>query len=150
MQIHLKQIVPIPLKDKFAKRSSAVWNCDIQFSKGQWIKIKAPSGTGKTTFVHIIYKLRADYEGSVLWNNKDLKQITENDLAQMRQDFPRERHVRFDARNWLCRQSRLLTTHVALDPDAHRTRSSTAQSTSSAGSELALTMGPLGDKLFKR
>ena len=85
MQIALQQIVPIPLKDKFVKRSSGVWNQPLQFSKGEWIKIKAPSGTGKTTLVHILYKLRSDYEGTVSWNGKDLKEITGNNLAQMRQ-----------------------------------------------------------------
>jgi ABC-type lipoprotein export system ATPase subunit len=85
MQIELKQIVPIPLKDKFAKRGSDVWNSHMQFSKGEWIKIKAPSGTGKTTFVHIIYKLRYDYEGTVLWSDKDLKEINGDTLAKMRQ-----------------------------------------------------------------
>lgn len=85
MQIALQQIVPIPLKDKFAKRGSDIWNRTIQFSKGEWIKIKAPSGTGKTTLVHILYKLRSDYEGRVTWNGKDLKQISGNSLAEMRQ-----------------------------------------------------------------
>ncbi|MEP7319120.1 MAG: ATP-binding cassette domain-containing protein [Panacibacter sp.] len=85
MQIALQQIVPIPLKDKFARRGSDVWNQTLTFSKGAWIKIKAPSGTGKTTLVHILYKLRGDYEGSITWNNTDLRQITGNSLAQMRQ-----------------------------------------------------------------
>ncbi len=85
MQIQLQQIVPIPLKDKFAKRGSAIWNQQLQFNNGEWIKIKAPSGTGKTTFTHLIYKLRNDYEGTISWNNKDLRTITGNDLAQMRQ-----------------------------------------------------------------
>ena len=85
MQINLEQIIPIPLKDKFAKRGSAIWNQQLQFNKGEWIKIKAPSGTGKTTFTHLIYKLRSDYEGTISWNNKDLRTITGNDLAQMRQ-----------------------------------------------------------------
>jgi ABC-type lipoprotein export system ATPase subunit len=85
MQLELKQIVPTPLKDKFAKRNSDIWNRHLQFSKGEWVKIKAPSGTGKTTFVHIIYKLRYDYEGAVLWNKKDLKEINGDALAKMRQ-----------------------------------------------------------------
>jgi ABC-type lipoprotein export system ATPase subunit len=85
MQIELKQIVPVPLKDKFAKRDSDLWNRHLKFSNGEWIKIKAPSGTGKTTFVHIIYKLRYDYEGTVLWSNKDLHEINGDALAQMRQ-----------------------------------------------------------------
>lgn len=85
MQLELKQIVPIPLKDKFSKRGSDIWNNNLHFSKGEWVKIKAPSGTGKTTFIHIIYKLRHDYEGTVLWNNNELKQISGDELAQIRQ-----------------------------------------------------------------
>ena len=85
MQLALQQIVPIPLKEKFSKRGSDIWNKNLQFQKGEWVKIKAPSGTGKTTFIHIIYKLRHDYEGNVLWNNNDLKKLHGDSLAQMRQ-----------------------------------------------------------------
>lgn len=85
MQLELKQIVPVPLKDKFSKRGSDIWNNHLQFLRGEWIKIVAPSGTGKTTFIHIIYKLRSDYEGTVAWNNKDVRTITGDALAEMRQ-----------------------------------------------------------------
>lgn len=85
MQIELKQLVPIPLKDKFSKRTSDIWNTHALFNQGEWIKIKAPSGTGKTTLTHILYKLRSDYEGQVLWDGKDLKTIEDTALAHMRQ-----------------------------------------------------------------
>jgi len=85
MQIELKQVVPVPLKDKFMQRTSDVWNRNVIFKQAEWTKIKAPSGTGKTTLIHILYKLRNDYEGSVLWDNKDLRNIDEAQLAQMRQ-----------------------------------------------------------------
>ncbi|MGI8952837.1 MAG: ATP-binding cassette domain-containing protein [Chitinophagaceae bacterium] len=85
MQIEIRQLVPIPLKEKFLQRGSEVWNKHIFFQEEEWIKIKAPSGTGKTTLVHILYKLRNDYEGKVLWNNIDLKNIEGNELAQLRQ-----------------------------------------------------------------
>lgn len=85
MQIELKQLVPVPLKDKFSKRTSGIWNTQAVFSQGEWIKIKAPSGTGKTTLTHILYKLRNDYEGQVLWDGKDLRNIDDSTLAQMRQ-----------------------------------------------------------------
>lgn len=67
------------------QRSSDVWNSNIVFKQQEWIKIKAPSGTGKTTLTHILYKLRHDYEGYVLWDNKELRDIDEAALAQMRQ-----------------------------------------------------------------
>jgi len=85
MQIQLQQVVPIPLKDRFVQRQSDIWNARVLFAEGEWIKIKAPSGTGKTTLIHILYKLRNDYEGAVRWNNVNLKEITPASLAQMRQ-----------------------------------------------------------------
>lgn len=85
MAISLQQIVPKPLKEKFAKRASEIWNVNVEFSAGSWIKIKAPSGTGKTTLVNILYKLRHDYEGEVVWGSENLKTIKDDKLAAMRQ-----------------------------------------------------------------
>ena len=85
MQIQLQQVVPIPLKDRFVQRQSDIWNARVLFAEGEWIKIKAPSGTGKTTLIHILYKLRNDYEGTVFWSNKNLKEIPPASLAQLRQ-----------------------------------------------------------------
>lgn len=85
MQIQLQQVVPIPLKEKFGQRLSAVWNTDITFHDQEWIKIVAPSGTGKTTLMNILYKIRYDYEGIILMDKKDLKSISGDDLALWRQ-----------------------------------------------------------------
>jgi ABC-type lipoprotein export system ATPase subunit len=85
MQLELQNIIPIPLKDKMLQRNSDVWNKTLQFESGDLVKIKAPSGTGKTTFVHIIYKLRKDFEGTVAWNKKSLSAIKADELAQLRQ-----------------------------------------------------------------
>ncbi len=83
--IQLKNLVPIPLKEKFQVRKSDIWNTEVVFNKGEWIKIKAPSGTGKTTLIHSLYKLRMDYEGSVLYDAKDIRDIEEDALAVVRQ-----------------------------------------------------------------
>ncbi|HEX8462640.1 MAG TPA: ATP-binding cassette domain-containing protein [Segetibacter sp.] len=85
MNIELQNIVPIPLKDKFSSRSSDIWSKSITFSAGEWIKIVAPSGTGKTTLMNILYKLRHDYEGTINWDSADLKKVTGDNLAQLRQ-----------------------------------------------------------------
>ena len=85
MQIELKQIVPIPLKDKFAQRNSDLWNQMVLFQHGEWVKIKAPSGTGKTTFIHTLYKLRHDYSGQVYYDDQEIKNISGDALAQVRQ-----------------------------------------------------------------
>lgn len=85
MQITVQQVIPIPLKDKIVQRTSDVWNTVQQFSSGEWTKIKAPSGTGKTTLTHILYKLRFDFEGAVLWDNVSTKSINGDGLAKVRQ-----------------------------------------------------------------
>jgi putative ABC transport system ATP-binding protein len=85
MQIQLEQLVPIPLKEKLSARSSDIWNTTITFLPGEWIKIVAPSGTGKTTLMNIIYKARHDYEGIVKWDNQDVKKIYGDELAKWRQ-----------------------------------------------------------------
>ena len=85
MTFELDHIIPIPLKDRFLERSSDVWNQSLQFNQGEYIKIKAPSGTGKTTLVHILYKLRHDYEGTVSINRQSVENVSEDELAGLRQ-----------------------------------------------------------------
>lgn len=85
MNIQLQQVVPIPLKDKLLRQPSGIWNNNVEFTTPEWVKIKAPSGTGKTTFIHSLYKLRTDYAGSILWDNQPLKEISAEQLAAYRQ-----------------------------------------------------------------
>lgn len=85
MTIELKNVVPIPLKDQLLRSHSQIWNQQILMQSGQWIKIKAPSGTGKTTLVHTLYKLRQDHEGAVLWNGIPLKKLDAAAVAVLRQ-----------------------------------------------------------------
>jgi ABC-type lipoprotein export system ATPase subunit len=86
MTIELDHIIPTPLKDRFLQRTSDVWNKRIHFSQGEFIKIKAPSGTGKTTLVHLLYKLRHDYEGNIRIDNRSVLELDENELSVLRQN----------------------------------------------------------------
>lgn len=86
MTIELDHLVPTPLKDRFLQRASDVWNTRIQFNQGEFIKIKAPSGTGKTTLVHLLYKLRHDYEGNIRIDNRSVLELDENELSLLRQN----------------------------------------------------------------
>jgi putative ABC transport system ATP-binding protein len=85
MQILFDHLIPVPLKDRLLQRQSDIWNTTLLLEQGQWIKIKAPSGTGKTTFIHILYKLRNDYEGNVQINGQALPQINAEAMAGIRQ-----------------------------------------------------------------
>lgn len=85
MHIEINHLVPIPLKDRFAQRFSGVWGQKLFISNQERLKIKAPSGSGKTTLIHFLYKLRDDFEGTILWNGKNVKAIDAATLANFRQ-----------------------------------------------------------------
>jgi len=85
MKIQLDHIIPTPLKDRFSQNGSDIWNTSVQFTQGEYIKIKAPSGTGKTTLVHILYQIRHDYEGNIVLNDRPATEITGDALALLRQ-----------------------------------------------------------------
>lgn len=85
MQIQLENLVPIPLRDKVLQRSSDIWNSEVTFTPGSFVKIKAPSGTGKTTLVHYLYHIRYDYTGKVLVDGKPWDSYNKEVIAKMRQ-----------------------------------------------------------------
>jgi ABC-type lipoprotein export system ATPase subunit len=84
MNVAIEQLIPIPLKERLSIKESDVWLQNIFISTPEYIAIKAPSGTGKTTLIHSLYGLRTDYEGAILWNNKNLRAYIPEELAQLR------------------------------------------------------------------
>lgn len=85
MNIQLQQVIPLPLREKIQQRTSDVWNNSVTFSEGQRVKIKAPSGTGKTTLVHTLYKLRHDYSGTIQYDGAGLRTLPAARLSEYRQ-----------------------------------------------------------------
>jgi len=84
MQLSLQGVVPVPLREKVNAYESGMWKTSRAFNKGEYIFIQAPSGTGKTTLVHILYGLRNDYEGEVKWDSTVLTAINKETLANLR------------------------------------------------------------------
>ncbi len=80
----LQQVVPTPLIGNTA--GSQIWATDCTLLAHQRYFVAAPSGSGKTTFQHLLYGLRADYEGTLLINNSDAKSLQANDWALLRQE----------------------------------------------------------------
>lgn len=71
-----------------AERSirSEIWGKELQFEKGQFIKIVAPSGSGKTSLMHFLYGMRNDYNGNIIYNNTALRNLPAEEMASMRKD----------------------------------------------------------------
>jgi len=85
MIFELNKVIPSTIADRPSVELSDVWGKNIQWKKGQFIKITAPSGTGKTTLVQILYGLRKDYIGDISYEGKNILQLNPNELAQIRQ-----------------------------------------------------------------
>lgn len=85
MQIQLNNLIPISLKEMALRRTSAIWGKEVVFTSTHRTKIKASSGTGKTTLIHLLYRLRHDYMGTIAINGTNLKKIDSEALAILRQ-----------------------------------------------------------------
>ncbi len=85
MQLTLKNILPTYF-DQNRKQNSGIWGKELCFSNSDLIKIVAPSGTGKTSLIHFLYRLRVDYEGTILYDNKSLNQFSNEEIANLRKN----------------------------------------------------------------
>ena len=84
MQILLQEIIPTYFeKEQIA--GSEIWGKNIAFSKGEHVHIVAPSGSGKTSLIHFIYGLRKDYEGTISYQNEDIKNFSLEKFSTFRQ-----------------------------------------------------------------
>ena len=87
MKIQLNQVVPEPLAHVL-EGNSEIWNTSVAFEPGKRYQVHAPSGKGKSTFIHILYGIRHDYEGEVTIEGQAIPQIKKSRWAQIRQqDF---------------------------------------------------------------
>jgi ABC-type lipoprotein export system ATPase subunit len=83
MQVKLQNILPSYFEEE-RKNGSEIWGKDLVFSKGELIKIVAPSGSGKTSLVHFFYGMRHEYSGAVFYDEMDIKKFTVEDFADYR------------------------------------------------------------------
>ncbi len=84
MSISLEQVCPVPLLDHPKIGKSDVWMSKCTFRKGQRYLIKAPSGRGKSSFMHLLYGLRRDYKGRISIDETEVRKMNSEDLAALR------------------------------------------------------------------
>ncbi|MCU0435414.1 MAG: ATP-binding cassette domain-containing protein [Bacteroidia bacterium] len=83
MQITLSQVLPRPLADSPLVQGS-VWKSECTINSSESLFVQAPSGTGKTTLVSLLYGLRSDYEGTISIDGTDIRRISLNGWAELR------------------------------------------------------------------
>ncbi|MEP7164815.1 MAG: ATP-binding cassette domain-containing protein [Ferruginibacter sp.] len=86
MTISLENLKPDFLETEKIE-SSETWNKNLTINKGEKLQIVAPSGRGKTSFIHFLYGLRKDYSGNILLDNKNIKAFNAEDFASTRSNI---------------------------------------------------------------
>jgi putative ABC transport system ATP-binding protein len=85
MELSLQAILPSYF-DPARADDSEVWGKTLIFKKGEYIKIVAPSGSGKTSLMHFLYGMRNEYNGNISYNKKDIKNFSIEDFARYRKN----------------------------------------------------------------
>src|SRR5574343_1937699 len=57
---------------------------DLQINKGEYVALMGPSGSGKSTLMNILGCLDSPTSGTYILNGKDVSQMEDADLAQVR------------------------------------------------------------------
>lgn len=82
---HLKDVRPAPIPTTMLAQSN-IWASDLRLEKGKKYLVTAPSGKGKSTFLHAMYGLRKDYTGSVTFDNQLVTGFELEQWANIRQE----------------------------------------------------------------
>lgn len=82
-QIELRRALPKVFEGE-AARSSEVWRRDLTLSRGSRVIIAAESGTGKSSLCAYIYGNRNDYAGEILFNGRDIRELTVDQWQALR------------------------------------------------------------------
>jgi ABC-type lipoprotein export system ATPase subunit len=85
MTISFDNVTPAPLAGVISSTTD-IWQRDCVFDTGKRYHVVAPSGKGKSTFIHYIYGLRNDYTGAVNLGSHDTRHIDADEWAALRQD----------------------------------------------------------------
>jgi len=85
MHLQLQNLLPLYF-DESRKQTSEIWGKDLRFENGEYIKIVAPSGSGKTSLMHFLYGVRKDYSGTISYDANNIQNFSVEDLAVSRKD----------------------------------------------------------------
>jgi len=84
MKINIENISPIFFEQNNIIENT-VWNKIIEMKTPEKISINAQSGRGKTTFVKIIAGFIQNYNGTVYYNNQDIRSLQQHQWTTIRQ-----------------------------------------------------------------
>ena len=83
MNITLDCIMPIPLAS-INHSSESIWGRKVELIHGTRIMLNASSGKGKSTFATTVFGLRRDYDGTLLYDDQDIRKLDPSDWTEIR------------------------------------------------------------------
>lgn len=83
MKFRLEHVIPIPLADTPLSEKS-LWKKDTDLDSTSIIIAEAPSGTGKTTLLSLLYGVRRDYDGRIFLDNENIASFSIEKWAELR------------------------------------------------------------------
>jgi len=84
MNITLDHIMPHPLAS-IQHGPESIWGKKTELLHGKRILLNASSGKGKSTFTTTVYGLRRDYEGTLTYENEDIRNFSPDIWTDLRQ-----------------------------------------------------------------
>ncbi len=60
---------------------------NLKIENSEFVSIMGASGSGKTTLLNCISTIDSEFDGKVLYDNKDIVNLTENELTDIRANF---------------------------------------------------------------
>ena len=82
--IQLQHVLPRVFSGQKLHKLPSVGHQDIRFERGKTYLIEAASGTGKSSMCSFVYGQRADYEGIITFDERNIRQLTAADWTDIR------------------------------------------------------------------
>ncbi len=83
MDITFQNIMPQPLAS-IQHGADSIWGNEVLLKHPKKIMLNAASGKGKSTFTNVIFGLRKDFEGKLLYDQTDTENFTPEDWTMIR------------------------------------------------------------------
>lgn len=84
MNIQFQGVMPYPLQN-IQHGAESIWGSQVELKKGERILLNASSGKGKSTFTFTSLGLRKDYEGTITYDDRNIKEIKPAEWTKLRQ-----------------------------------------------------------------
>lgn len=84
MKIFFDKVMPLPLSS-IKHGVNSLWGSQIEFARGEKILLNASSGKGKSTFAYCVVGLRTDYEGTISYDEQDIRLFDADRWTEIRQ-----------------------------------------------------------------